>query len=101
MEIENQFSKVALLLGDKSRSIMLWNLLDGKAHTATEMCLHSDISPQSASNHLSKLVAGNILAVEKQGRHRYYRFYNLEVAQVIESMAGLITLSDEFKNKKK
>ncbi|MDE5113898.1 MAG: hypothetical protein O4803_06400, partial [Trichodesmium sp. St15_bin1_1] len=30
------------------------------------------------------------IQVEKQGRHRYYRYYSDEVAQVIESLAGLI-----------
>lgn len=89
-DFENQFSYIASLLGDKARSLMLWNLLDGRAYTATELALCADISPQSASNHLSKLIKGNILEVVRQGRHRYYRFANDQVAQTIESMAGLL-----------
>ena len=90
MEIENKFSSIAALLGDKSRAIMLWSLLDGKAYTATELSVCADISRQSASNHLSKLIEAELLTVEKQGRHRYYRLANATVAQVIESMASLI-----------
>lgn len=90
MDFENEFSQLAAVIGDKSRSVMLWNLLDGRAYTATELSLCADISPQAASNHLSKLIDARILIVEKQGRHRYYRYANSEVAQIIESMASLL-----------
>ena len=94
-ELENQFSQIASLLGDKARSVMLWNLLDGRAYTATELALCANISPQSASNHLAKLVEANILSISKQGRHRYYTFKTEEVAHVVESMASLLALNDE------
>lgn len=90
MNVENQFSKIASLIGDKTRSIMLWSLLDGKAFTATELAISADTSRQSASNHLAKLTEAKLVTVEKQGRHRYFRLANEEVAQVIESMASLI-----------
>ncbi|NAS29349.1 helix-turn-helix domain-containing protein [Flavobacteriaceae bacterium R38] len=92
---------MASILGDKSRAVMLWNLLDGRAYTATELATCANISLQSASNHLKKMITANILSVEKQGRHRYFKFANDEVAQVIESMAGLISLNKEFKKLKK
>lgn len=87
---ETRLSGVASLLGDKSRSVMLWNLMDGRSYTATELSLCADISPQSASNHLAKLVNAGILTVTKQGRHRYYSFASTEAAHVIESMATLL-----------
>ena len=90
MEVENEFSKIATLIGDKARSIMLWSLLDGKAYTATELAVSANISRQSVSNHLSKLMEADLVTVEKQGRHRYYRLANELVAQVIESLASLI-----------
>ena len=96
-EFENEFSRVATLIGDRARSAMLWNLMDGRAYTATELSLCADISAQSASNHLSKLVNANILAVERQGRHRYYRFANSEAAQVIESMTSLMAFNKDIK----
>lgn len=99
--LENDFSEIASLLGDKSRAIMLWNLLDGRAYTATELANCCSISLQSASNHLAKLLQKNILSVEKQGRHRYYKFSSPEVAQVIESMASLLSLQKDYKKIKK
>jgi DNA-binding transcriptional ArsR family regulator len=100
-EFENQFSEIASLLGDKSRAVMLWCLLDGRAYTASELAICANISAQSASNHLAKMMNANMLAVEKQGRHRFYRYASPEVAQVIESMASLVTLRDEYKRLRK
>jgi len=101
MEFEDQFSRLAVLLGDRSRSVMLWNLLDGRAYTATELSHCADISAQSASNHLSQLISSGILKVEKQGRHRYYRFANAGMARVIESMAGLLPPNQKNLEKEK
>ena len=93
--LEHDFSEIAILLGDKSRAIMLWNLLDGRAYTATELANCAGISLQSASNHLSKLLKNDILSVAKQGRHRYYKFSSPEVARVIESMASLLSIQKD------
>lgn len=68
----------------------MWSLLDGKAYTATELSIIADTTRQPISNHLSRLLEANLVVVEKQGRHRYFRLANEKVAQVIESMAGLI-----------
>jgi hypothetical protein len=42
-----------------------------------------------SSAHLTKLIDGGLLAVEVEGRHRYYRLANTGVAQVIEELALL------------
>src|SRR5438045_1788776 len=89
-DIEKHFGHIAALIGEKSRAIMLWNLLDGRAYTATELALAADVSFQSASNHLSQLLTAGLLRAEKQGRHKYYRFANDRVAQAIENIAGLM-----------
>lgn len=49
----------------------------------------ANIAPQTASSHLAKLISGNLLAVEKQGRHRYYRLAGAEVAHAIEALAAI------------
>jgi DNA-binding transcriptional ArsR family regulator len=95
MNFDQQFSQIASLLGDRARSLMLWYLLDGRAYTATELAICADVSPQSASNHLKKLVDADILKVEKQGRHRYYRFASPDAAYAIESLANLLPSEKE------
>ena len=89
-QIDLDFGKLASLIGEKSRAIMLWNLLDGRAYTATELAVSADISRQACSNHLQKLTEANLLQVVKSGRHKYYRFANDKVAQIIENLASLI-----------
>ena len=86
---ENNFISTASLLCEPSRAKIVWNLLDGRAYTASELALVSDLSATSVSNHLSKLLHGEIVKVDVQGRHRYYSFANSEVAYVVESMANL------------
>lgn len=87
---KNAFEYISSIIGDKARSNILWALLDNKAYTATELAAFADISRQSASNHLSKLLNAGLISVEKQGRHKYYRFANEKVALTVESIAGLI-----------
>tara|TARA_R110000744_G_scaffold181026_2_gene300020 strand:+ start:645 stop:1328 length:684 start_codon:yes stop_codon:yes gene_type:complete len=88
MEEEN-FISTASLLCEPSRAKIVWKLLDGRAYTASELALVSGLSATSVSNHLSKLLNGEIVKVDVQGRHRYYSFANSEVAYVVESMANL------------
>jgi DNA-binding transcriptional ArsR family regulator len=88
--MEQQFSQLASLIGEPARARMLWNLLDGRAFTATELALMAEVSPQSASMHLNKLLQAQLLTVEHQGRHRYYALATREVAYAIEAIASLL-----------
>jgi len=83
MDTEEQFGQMATLLGEPARARILWTLLEGKALTATELALRADISPQSASMHLARLIKAGWLLVEHQGRHRYYQLASREVAYAI------------------
>ncbi len=80
---------VASLVGDPARANMLTALLSGRALTASELAQEAGITPQTASSHLAKLEAGGLIEPEKQGRHRYYRLTDPDVASVLESLAGL------------
>lgn len=99
METEDQFSYIASLFGDKARAMMLFNLLDGRAYTATELAICAEISRQSASNHLVKLMEADLLIVEKQGRYRYFRFAKPEVAYAIEAMGCLMPSDKKMRPK--
>lgn len=98
MNNAEEFAKVAGLIAEPSRAIMLWSLLDGRAYTAGELAISADISPQAASNHLAKLINHSLLDIEKQGRHRFYRLARPEVAYALEAMAHLMPESVRLKN---
>ena len=80
---------VASLVGDPARANMLTALMSGRALTASELAHEAGITPQTASSHLAKLEAGGLIEPEKQGRHRYYRLTDPDVAGVLEGLAGL------------
>lgn len=82
-------ASVAALLGDPARANMLTALMDGRALTVSELAASAGVTLQTASGHLSKLDAANLLVAEKQGRHRYFRLSGPDVAQVLEGLMGL------------
>jgi DNA-binding transcriptional ArsR family regulator len=65
---------------------MLHALMDGRALTASELARVAGVTPQTASEHLAKLAAADLVQVEKQGRHRYHRLATPAVAQMLESI---------------
>lgn len=81
-----RFSEVASLAGDPARAGMLHALMDGRALTASELARVAGVTPQTASGHLARLTAAGLVAVEKQGRHRYHRLASPAVAQMMESI---------------
>lgn len=87
--MEANIAVPAGLIGDPARAAMLMALMDGRAEPATALAWAAGVSAQSASNHLGQLVAGGMLKVTAQGRHRYYRLAGPEVARALEALAVL------------
>jgi DNA-binding transcriptional ArsR family regulator len=82
----------AALIGEPTRAAILMALCDGRAHTAGALADALGISAQSASNHLGRLIDGELLSVVRQGRHRYYRLASTLVAQSIEALVSIAAL---------
>ena len=82
-------AETAALIGDPARAAMLTSLMDGRALTATELARAAGITAQTASGHLAQLTAAGLLAMERQGRHRYHRLGSAEVAQMLEAMMSV------------
>jgi len=90
MRDTDMLADVAGLLGERARTRILNALLGGSALTAKELAYFAGVSAPTASSHLSRLVAGQLLVMEKQGRWHYYRLKSAEVAAAIE---GLMTVA--------
>ena len=82
--------RIGAMIGVSARANMLAAVAGGQALTATELAIHAGVTPQTASSHLKKMMDANFIAVEKQGRHRYYRLADPRVADVLEPLAQLI-----------
>ncbi len=81
-------AETAALLADPTRASFCLALLDGRAWTASELARHAGVSPSTASEHLTRLIAGGLLAEERQGRHRYVRLASPAAATLIEDLAS-------------
>jgi DNA-binding transcriptional ArsR family regulator len=81
--------RIAGLLADPARAKILWSLIGCATRPAGELAYCANISAQSASGHLAKLVRGGLLVCEEQGRHRYFKIASAEVASAVEALASL------------
>jgi DNA-binding transcriptional ArsR family regulator len=89
MNVETSLEHVAGLIGDPARAAMLVGLLGGRPLTAGELSMIAGVSAQNASGHLNKLRQANLISIKVQGRHRYYRLANPDVAHALESLAAI------------
>lgn len=82
-------ARVAALIGDHARAEVLTALMADRALTATELAGIAGVTKQTISAHLAKLLEARLLAVEHQGRHRYFRLADPDVAGLLESLMGV------------
>jgi DNA-binding transcriptional ArsR family regulator len=89
MKDRPNISRIASLLGEPARADVLTALLTDRALTATELAVIAGITKQTMSAHLSKLLEAALIEVQQQGRHRYFRLANEDVARLLESLMGV------------
>ena len=82
-------AEIAALVGDPARANMLVALMDGRAFTAAELARAASVAPQTASGHLARMADAGLLAVERQGRHRYHRLASPGVARMLEGIMAV------------
>lgn len=79
----------AELLGQPSRAAMVLALMDGRSRTAKKLALDAGVTPQTASAHLKKLVAANLLHCDARGRTKEFRLRGANVAQAVEALSEI------------
>jgi DNA-binding transcriptional ArsR family regulator len=89
MSAHAAIANTAALVADPTRASILLLLVDGRARPAGELAYAAGVSAQTASSHLAKLLDGGMLAVEREGRHRYYRLANEQVVATLEHLAAI------------
>lgn len=82
-------ASVAELLADPTRVSILMTLSDGRALPAGELARSARVAPSTASMHLTRLVEGGLISVQKQGRHRYFQLANPAIVHAFEVLAPL------------
>ncbi len=89
----SSLAQVAALVGDPARAAMLQALMDGRALTASELAARAGVAPQTASGHLARLAGAGLVAVARQGRHRYHRLATPEVGRMLEGLMLVAALA--------
>jgi DNA-binding transcriptional ArsR family regulator len=85
-------AEVAAVLADGSRATMCLALIDGRAWTVSELAHAARIAPSTASEHIRTLTDAGFVRTLKQGRHRYVRLADAQVAELIERLANHTSL---------
>jgi DNA-binding transcriptional ArsR family regulator len=83
-------AEIGALIGDVGRANMLHALMSGRALTAGELAWIASVSAPTASQHLARLTEAQLITVEKQGRHRYYRLSSSAVARMLEGISAVV-----------
>lgn len=86
---EPAVAAIASAIGEPARARMLYCLLDGHARTSTELAIVAEVSPSTASVHLSRLKTAGLVDVAVQGKHRYYNLQGPDVARALEGLSVL------------
>ncbi len=84
-------ARLGALLADETRAEVLCALMDGRAHTGSELARHIGVAASTMSEHLSRLLDSDIVTVEAQGRHRYWRLANPGIAELLETLGANAT----------
>ncbi|QDZ14599.1 ArsR/SmtB family transcription factor [Humibacter ginsenosidimutans] len=86
---EPDIAGLASAFADPRRVRVLMALADERALPAGRLAEEAGVAASTVSNHLSVLLERGLVAVEQQGRHRYYRLADAEVEGVLEALARL------------
>jgi DNA-binding transcriptional ArsR family regulator len=84
--LHRRLARVAAAIGEPARASMLCSIMDGRARTSTELATAADVSASTASAHLGKLKAADLVRLHAQGKHRYYSLKDRWVAEILESL---------------
>jgi DNA-binding transcriptional ArsR family regulator len=82
-------ARIAALIGDHARAEVLTALMADRALTATELANLAGVSKPTMSAHLAKLLDAGLITGVAQGRHRYFRLADADVARLLEALMGV------------
>lgn len=84
---EPRFARIAAMIGDPTRARMLSALMGGQALSAGELAQAAGVSASTASTHIARLLDSELVVLRVQGRHRYVRLADAEIAHALEALS--------------
>jgi DNA-binding transcriptional ArsR family regulator len=92
---EPRFARIAATIGDPTRARMLAALMGGRYLSAGELAQAAGVTAQTASSHIARLVDHELVQVRVQGRHRYFKLADAEIAHALEALSVVAERSAE------
>ena len=89
MIVEPSIAGLGALIAVPARANILAALFDGRALSATELAFAARVSAQTTSSHLAKLEDAGLIALERRGRHRFYRIAGPHIAEALEPLTHI------------
>lgn len=84
---EPRFARIAAAIGDPTRARMLSALMDGGWRAAGELARDAGVTAATASSHVARLVEAGLVEARAQGRHRYFRIADADIAHALEALS--------------
>jgi DNA-binding transcriptional ArsR family regulator len=84
---EPRFARIAAMIGDPTRARMLSALMGGQFLAAGELAHAAGVSAQTASGHIARLLENELVVLRVQGRHRYLRLADADIAHALEALS--------------
>lgn len=84
---EPRFARIAAMIGDPTRARMLAALMGGQALSAGELAQAAGVGASTASAHIAQLIDSELVELRTQGRHRYLRLADAQIAHALEALS--------------
>ncbi|CAN5829259.1 winged helix-turn-helix domain-containing protein [soil metagenome] len=84
---EPRFARIAATIGDPTRARMLAALMGGRYMAAGELAAAAGVTAQTATTHITRLIESELVVLRTQGRHRYLRLADAQIAHVLEALS--------------
>jgi DNA-binding transcriptional ArsR family regulator len=84
---EPRFARIAAMIGDPTRARMLAALMGGQYLAAGELAAAAGVGAPAASTHIAKLLDSGLVTLRVQGRHRYLRLADADIAHALEALS--------------
>jgi DNA-binding transcriptional ArsR family regulator len=92
-------SRTAAMMGDPARANMLMALMSGMSLTANELAREAGVTPSTTSGHLSQLEASGLVTSRKQGRYRYFKLADADVAHAVEALVTVAARAGHLRSR--
>jgi DNA-binding transcriptional ArsR family regulator len=89
---DSNIAATSRALAEPTRAAMVLRMMDGQAHSASELAAAADLSPAAASAHLRHLLDAGLMAVRVAGRRKLHTLASAQVAAAIEALAAISPL---------